>query len=79
MKNPLKNASLPAPKWFRILKKLVSWLTTLTLAICMIYLPEDSKTLLVIKLIQSSIMELFDTILANGEIYYTPQKKNHES
>jgi len=65
----LKNVKQPAPRWFRITKKLVAWGTNLTLAICMVYLPEDSKTLLVIKLVQSSVMELLDSVLANGEVY----------
>lgn len=59
-----KNFSLPSPKWFRITKKILSWSTTLILAICMIYISEDSKTLLVLKLIQSSTMEFLDSLLA---------------
>lgn len=64
-----KNFNSPAPYWFRITKKIISWATTLSLGICMIYIPEDSETLLLIKLIQSSIMELFDSVLANGQVY----------
>ncbi len=59
-----KNFALPSPKWFKITKKVLSWSTTLTLAICMIYMPENSKMLLVLKLIQSSTMEFLDSLLA---------------
>ncbi len=53
----------PSPLWFRRTKRIVSWATTLTISICMLYMPEDSKTLLVIKLCQSGIMELLDGFL----------------
>lgn len=59
-----KNFSLPSPHWFRIAKKILSYSTTLTLAICLIYIPENSKMLLVLKLIQSSTMEFLDSLLA---------------
>jgi hypothetical protein len=62
-----KNFSLPSPRWFRLTKKILSWSTTLTLAICMIYIPEDSKTLLVLKLVQSSTMEFLDSLLADEQ------------
>jgi hypothetical protein len=65
MKNvSFNNRHLPAPYWFRITKKIVSWASNLTLAILVLYIPEDSKTLLVCKLIQSGSMEFFDLILA---------------
>ena len=60
----IKNRHLPAPYWFRLTKKIVSWASNLTLAILVLYIPEDSKTLLVCKLIQSGSMEFFDLILA---------------
>ena len=60
----MKNINTPAPYWFRITKKIVSWASNLTLAILVLYIPEDSKTLLVCKLIQSGSMEFFDLILA---------------
>jgi hypothetical protein len=61
------NTHLPAPYWFRLTKKIVSWASNLTLAILVLYIPEDSKTLLVCKLIQSGSMEFFDLILADVE------------
>lgn len=60
----LNNGRLPSPYWFRLTKKIVSWASNLTLAILVLYIPEDSKTLLVCKLIQSGSMEFFDLILA---------------
>ncbi len=62
-----KNVHLPSPKWFRITKKVVSWATTFTMAILVLYIPEDSKTLLIIKLIQSGVMELMDVLMAESQ------------
>ncbi len=62
-----KNVSLPSPKWFRITKKVVSWVSNITIAICLLYLPEDSKTLLIIKLLQSGVMELMDMLMAESQ------------
>lgn len=63
----IKNYKLPSPRWFRILKKVVSWATNLTLTILVLYIPEESKTMLVAKIIQSSIMEGIDIFLAETQ------------
>ena len=62
--NLLKNMKSPSPKWFRVTKKIVSWTTNVTLAILVVYIPEDAKAMIIAKIAQSSLMELFDLILA---------------
>mgnify|MGYP000871486937 FL=1 len=52
-----------APKWFRITKKIISLSTTTGISIAMLYIPEDSVALLAIKLIQSFLMEMLDSIM----------------
>lgn len=61
------NISVLSPKWFRITKKVISWVSTLTISILMLYIPEDSKTLLIIKLCQSGAMELLDMLMAETQ------------
>lgn len=61
-----QNYKLPSPKWFRVAKKIISWATNITLAILVMYIPEESKTLVVCKIVQSSIMELLDILMAES-------------
>lgn len=64
------NFSTPAPKWFRVTKKIISNGTNLTLAIlAMRGYADSSPTLLVIKLVQSFVVDTLDSFLGNGEIY----------
>lgn len=63
----VKNYKLPSPRWFRVTKKIISWATNITLAVLVMYIPEESKTLIVAKLIQSSLMELLDILIAESE------------
>jgi len=63
----MKNFKLPSPRWFRITKKIISWATNLTIGCLVIYIPEESKTLIIAKLIQSSITELLDSFMAELE------------
>ena len=65
----VSNFNLPSPRWFRVLKKVVSWGTNLAIGLLMILYPDNTQMLLVIKLVQSSTMELFDSLMANGEVY----------
>lgn len=62
----IKNYKVPSPKWFRVLKKAISWATNLTLAILVLYIPEDAKAMLIAKIIQSSLMEGLDIFI--GEL-----------
>lgn len=59
----IKNYKVPSPKWFRVTKKIVSWASNITIAILIVYIPEESKEILVAKLIQSSAMELIDIFI----------------
>lgn len=63
----IKNYKLPSPKWFRVTKKIISWATNIILTILVMYIPEESKTLVISKIAQSSIMELFDILMAESE------------
>jgi len=66
------NINKPAPRWFRLTKKILSLTinTVISLLLIMGYTSE-SVTLLVIKLAESYLMNLLDTLLSNGEVYAT--------
>lgn len=66
----LQSVSKPAPRWFRITKKLINNITTFTIGILLLIgYGSDSLTLLIIKLSQSFIMDTLDTFISNGEVY----------
>jgi hypothetical protein len=63
----------PAPRWFRLTKKVLSLtLNTVITALLILGYTNDSLILLFIKLGESYLMNLFDTILSNGEVYAAP-------
>lgn len=60
----------PAPKWFRIAKKIINITTTFVIALLMSFgHRSDDIVLLIIKLSQSFVMEILDTFMSNGEVY----------
>lgn len=63
----IKNYKVRSPKWFKVLKKSVSWVTNLTIAILMVYIPEEAKEMLLAKIIQSSLMEGIDIFIGENE------------
>lgn len=67
MTSLMQRIQIPSPKWFRIAKKTVSWITNLTLGVLVFYIPEESKPLLIGKIIQSTTMEFIDAILVEIE------------
>lgn len=64
------NINKPAPRWFRITKKILSNLINLTMGVLLLLGYGDSSlVLLIIKLGQSFLMDTLDTFLSNGEVY----------
>lgn len=60
----------PAPRWFRLTKKILSLtLNTVITGLLILGYTNDSLILLFIKLGESYLMNLLDTLLSNGEIY----------
>lgn len=69
---PIGKSSInkPAPRWFRITKKLINNITNFTIGILLITgHGEGSLVMLIIKLSQSFVMETLDTFMSNGEVY----------
>jgi len=60
----------PAPRWFRLTKK-ISALTINTVMLVLLAMgySSESMIMLIIKLGESYLMNLLDTILSNGEVY----------
>ncbi len=70
----LSNMNKPAPKWFRITKRITNYTINFVIGIMLILgYQNDSLTLLIIKLSQSFIMEVLDTFMTNGEVYAKPE------
>ena len=70
MKNILKNSALPAPRWFRITKKIIYALagsSILTGTLSKVGIPDDVSVLIIGWLLL--IGETLNEILANGERY----------
>ena len=66
-----KNIYKPAPRWFRILRLLVSWTVNLIIVILLVLGYDSEGTVLaLIKVIESAIGNLFESLLA--EIEKTP-------
>lgn len=60
----------PAPRWFRISKRLINNTSTFSIAILMLMGHRaDDTTLLIIKLSLSFLVEQLETFLSNGEVY----------
>lgn len=69
----LSNIHRPAPKTFRIIKKLLSNTINFVIAAMILFgYASDSLILLIIKLAQSFIMDQLDTLMGNGEVYAKP-------
>jgi len=66
----------PAPRWFRLTKK-ISALTMNTVMLCLLAMgySGESMVMLLIKIGESYLMNLLDTILSNGEVYATEDTK----
>lgn len=60
----LNNWNLPSPEKFQKIKKVISILTTGIVGMLAIQFPADCPTLLMVKLGQSLLMELLDTLAA---------------
>ena len=60
------NAGKPAPWKFQKIKKAVSLTTTFVVGALAIYMPENSPLLLIIKLSESFLMSMLDTLLADA-------------
>lgn len=77
---PIKdNFSKPAPRWFRIGKKLLSNTVNFSCAILLLCgYTSESLLLLVIKLSESFVMDQLDTLMANGEVYAKPDTQSIE-
>lgn len=66
----LDSRNKPAPRWFRITKKLLSNTINFTMALLLLLGYTDSSLLmLVIKLSQSFVMDQLETLMSNGEVY----------
>lgn len=66
----IQSINKPAPRWYRITKKMVNLLTNATITILMIEgRRADDGVLLIIKLAQSFAMDTLDTFMSNGEVY----------
>lgn len=75
----VQNSNKPAPRWFRITKKMLSNTSTFVLAVLVVINKTDEKTMLIIKLCESFILEQLDTLLSNGTVYADiSQVKNSE-
>jgi hypothetical protein len=68
----IKSVHRPAPRWFRIFKKVLNNIINFGIAILLILgYANESTLMLIIKLSQSFIMEQLDTFMSNGEVYAT--------
>lgn len=66
----LKNKNVPAPRWFRRLKDVLTILFDASIVIAFLYgFTENSKEILIARIAYSAIMNSLDKILANGEVY----------
>lgn len=60
----------PAPRWFRVTKKLINLTTNFTIGVLMLTgRRADDEILLIIKLAQSFTMDVLDELMSNGEVY----------
>lgn len=65
-----ENIKKPAPRWFRLTKKIFALtINTVMTVLLLLGYGSESFILLVIKLSESYLMNLLDTILSNGEVY----------
>lgn len=68
-----KNMTLPAPKWFRRLKKAVGILVIAANGMCTQFYSDNPELLLKVQVWTTigigAIMEALEALLANGEVY----------
>jgi|LakMenEpi03Aug12_release.lakeMendotaPanAssembly.Ray.scaffolds.fasta_scaffold2791740_2 hypothetical protein len=62
-----KNVYKPAPRWFRLLRIIISWIVNLVLLIMISLDYGDTKIMIIVKVIQSAIADLFQSLLAEVE------------
>jgi len=67
MKLSYKNVYKPAPRWFRLLRIIISWIVNLVLLIMVALDYGDTKIMIIVKVIQSAIGDLFQSLLAEVE------------
>jgi len=66
----LQNKNVPAPRWFRRLKDILTILFDASIVIAFLYgFTENSKEILIARIAYSAIMNSLDKLLANGEVY----------
>ena len=59
----LDKATAPSPKWYRIFNKVYGNTETFVLAVLVYYYPQESKTMLIIKLSSSFVRSMVDSIM----------------
>jgi len=70
----LQNKNVPAPRWFRRLKDVLTILFDASIVIAFLYgFTENSKEILIARIAYSAIMNILDKLLANGEVYAPSQ------
>jgi len=66
----LKNKNVPAPRWFRRLKDVLTILFDASILIAFLYgFTDNSKEILIARIAYSALMNSLDKLLANGEVY----------
>lgn len=79
MSKMINRAVAPSPRWFVITKKLISTVTNFAIAIMMILGKQsDDRILLIIKLCQSFLMEVIDSIVLSGNGNYESSGESDE-
>ncbi|RUP42149.1 MAG: hypothetical protein EKK63_02305 [Acinetobacter sp.] len=67
MKLNYKNVYKPAPRWFRLTRIIVSWIVNLAMLLMISLDYGDTKIMIIVKVIQSAIADLFQSLLAEVE------------
>lgn len=69
----IQNVNKPAPRWFRVARKVWSNTENLVIAIWMIYDPAESPALLVFKLVSSFVKDQLDLFMVSQTEDYAPK------
>lgn len=70
----LQNKNLPAPRWFRRLKDVLTILFDASISIALLYgYTDNCLEILVSRIAYSALMNSLDKLLANGEVYAPSQ------
>lgn len=65
-----QNILLPAPRWFRRTKDILTILFDASILIAFLYgFTDNSKEILIARIAYSAVMNSLDKLLANGEVY----------